>query len=143
MSICAAFFLLKNQSKYVNLFFIIIFSIAWACFFGFRDFNIGDDTNAYLYSFHEYIMYPKLELTENIKDFGHLLFIYLVTKFTTNDVAFIFLFDCLFLLPLVLAIFKLNIKETFIFFFVFCSLCFFRLFGSFLSFFSTLFCLCN
>ena len=129
MAIITLFFIKGNSSKATNVIFVIIFTTLWVVLFGFRDFSTGSDTQSYLYSFNDFIQNKNYIDYKDYKDLGYYLFLFIISKFTSNELLFLFCFEILIIVPLVVSFIKFNVRKAFFLFFFFCSFFFFKSIG--------------
>lgn len=129
MAITALFFIKGSASKTTNVIFVVFFSVLWLFLFGLRDYEVGSDTFTYINSFSDFSKYKNYFNYQDFKDFGYYLFLLIISKFTSSERVFIFIFDLLIIIPLAFSFIKIDTKKAFFLFFLFCSFFFFKSIG--------------
>jgi len=129
MAIVAFFVIILKPNKKINSSLVIIFGIFWLLLFGNRHFDVGSDTNAYLYEYDAFLSNAKNYSFSDYKDIGLFVFMFLVSKISASERFFIFCFDLLYLFPLILVFQKIKLQNLFLLFFSFCSFFFFKTMG--------------
>jgi hypothetical protein len=69
------------------------------------------------------------EFNKESKDIGHVFFNYVVSRLTSNERLYIYIFDCFIVIPIVVAIANIKARNAFFLFFIFCSFFFFKTIG--------------
>lgn len=129
MSLVAFMVIALKPNNKTNKVLIVIFGIIWLFLFGFRHFDVGSDTRAYLFSYDAYLSSDGTFSIEQYKDFGYFLYMVLVSQISTSERLFVFLFDFLYLVPLMILFIKIKTQHIFLLFFCFCSFFFFKSMG--------------
>ncbi len=129
MAIIALFFIKGSASKTSNVIFILFFSLLWLFLFGLRDYEVGSDTLTYVNSFKDFQQNRNYFNYQDFKDFGYYLFLLIVSRFTTSERIFVFIFDLLIIIPIVFSFIKFDVRKVFFLFFLFCSFFFFKSIG--------------
>ena len=129
MALVALINIIVKPSDKTNKILIVIFGIFWLLLFGFRDFEVGSDTRAYLYSYNEFLFSNDTLNFENSKDLGYFFYMIIISQFSLSERLFIFFFDFLYLFPVIYFFQKIKTEHVFLLFFSFCSFFFFKTMG--------------
>ena len=73
MSLVAFMVIVFKPTIKTNKILIVIFGIIWLFLFGFRHFDVGSDTRAYLFSYDAYLSSDGAYSIDQYKDFGYFL----------------------------------------------------------------------
>lgn len=111
----------KNKNVSSNILLVLIFAFIYALIFGFRDYSIGSDTNAYIESF-------RYNNVNDAKDIGFAVLINIISVFTAER-GFFVVIALLYLSFLSLSFYFFDKTKMYIMFFIFTSMFFFETFG--------------